>query len=524
MKTLNFVVFTASPNNLVKFVTTYSIEGSGDFFAMKDEQLLALVAKASKGDEKAFAKLCSQRAREVIYLCSLKMQNYHDAQDAAQEVFIQMQRSITQLRAPEAFNVWLNRLVRNVCASMKRDAMRRKDTLTIESFDAALWEDDSEFALPQEYMEDAEKRSQVAEAVANLPDKYRDCVVMHYYQRLSYAQIAEVMGIPVDAVNNNMRMARKYLKLELEEGEGSPARLSGALPAMVAGGPLLALSLTEASVQAVPQGMVTQCLAAAGVSAPHPLVAAAKVLLPLAIAVAIAAGVVYAVLPQAPAAGTTAAPSVSQPGLPASSAAASQAPPVLFTAPVGGTVSLEGAGALSGATVALCDADSGTLCSQAETTPAQPGAFQFADVPAGRYRLCVTLPDYAGDGNPQSVWVTLNGAQDFTLDETTAATLSGLDIRLDLPARVTGRLDLYQAGEPVSFESHEALPTFQLQLLDPSGQPVAHTQAAADGSYSFGAVYVPAPGSYTVRVTAAAPEAAVETQDLQLWLYPGYTK
>ncbi|MDL2294721.1 RNA polymerase sigma factor, partial [Ruminococcaceae bacterium OttesenSCG-928-D13] len=234
---------------------------------MKDKKLLELVRKASKQNKDAFNELCNLKAREVIYLCVVEMGNQHDGEDAAQEVFIRMQKSISSLQAPEAFNVWLNRLVHNTCVNMKRDTMKHKSSIPFETFEDAEWQDDSLFSLPQAFMEDAEKRALVAEAVEALPEKYRRCVVLHYYQSLNYEQVAEVLGITTDAVNNNLRMARKYLKIELEERMRDPMPAAWAALPLVASGPVLALSLQESAVASISSEMIAGCLAAAGVPA-----------------------------------------------------------------------------------------------------------------------------------------------------------------------------------------------------------------------------------------------------------------
>lgn len=495
---------------------------------MKDKELLALVKKASKQDRDAFNELCNIKAREIIYLCTCEMQNHHDGEDAAQEVFIRMQRGISALKAPEAFNVWLNRLVHSTCLNMKRDSMKRKNTIPIDAFDDSFLQDDSQFALPQEFMEDAEKRGLVAEVIEGLPEKYRTCVLLHYYQSLSYAQIAEVLDISVDAVNNNMRMARKHMKRELEERLDKPSAAWAALP-VVASGPILTASLQEAAVVAISPTAIANCLAAAGVGAGTTAGAAgsafgglgAKVIAPIAIAAAVVAGVLGYIAYNTPAEIET-PPAISQPQ-PASStpapASSEPAPVAELPALVAGSVSLLGGGPLPDVTMELLNAADGTVVQTAATDAA--GAFRFEEVPYGQYRLQATLPDY-GQGS-HTLAVQVGGEDSFLIDADSRESFAGLPVEIDLTAEINGYLALCLNNEQLSY-SDQNLPGVRVLLLDSAGNQIAETTVTSGGQYYFGNLLVSQRGIYTIRVVVdgAVPGADVQVQDAQLELYPGY--
>lgn len=231
---------------------------------MKDKHVLGLVKKAVKGNKEAFGALCELKAREITYLCLREMGNIEDGKDAAQEVFIRMHQSITSLRSPDAFHVWLNRVILSTCNDMRRKSM--KQPINVYYDDAPEKEDIPDLAseMPVDFVEREENRRLIVELVDALPQKYRRCVWLHYYQKLSYAEIAQVLDIPQDAVNNNLRMARQYLKAEIEKKHDDYRSLA-AVPVM-AMGPALVKVFESSAVSEVPQALAQECLAKASVN------------------------------------------------------------------------------------------------------------------------------------------------------------------------------------------------------------------------------------------------------------------
>lgn len=272
---------------------------------MKDKETLLLVARAAKNDAKAFAVLCERKVREVTYLCMMELGNMEDAQDASQEVFLRMHKGITALRNPEAFNVWLNRIVVTVCNGMRRKKMRTpqlnyEDMFEDENFADTLNE------LPIETVERGETRQVIEDLVRELPEKYRMCVLLHYYQKLSYAEVAKILGISTAAVTSNLRIARKHLKegLQRELGVdfGSISAVSG-----LAVGPALAVVFESQAQAAVTSEIAGACLSgvAAGISqqaaaSSKALQRTSAALLVLALLAAFAFAAYRSFLPQSP--------------------------------------------------------------------------------------------------------------------------------------------------------------------------------------------------------------------------------
>lgn len=229
---------------------------------MKDKQTIELIRKATQGDRKALTRLCEKKGQEIIFLCLRELGHREDGYDAAQEAFIKMYENIGKLRDPEAFNVWLNRIILSACNDVrrknKRQAMSVQDDILNEELGVEMPD-----RMAAQLVEQEENQRLIMEMVDALPEKYRRCVVMHYYQKLSYAEIAAALGMNEQAVNNCLRMARKHLKIEMENRFGKAAA-PDSLSAAIAIGPALGVVLEQTALRTVPPAAVKACMRQAG--------------------------------------------------------------------------------------------------------------------------------------------------------------------------------------------------------------------------------------------------------------------
>lgn len=226
---------------------------------MKDTQLEPFVQKAINQEPEAFSQLCESIAQDVLYICIKIMGSRPDGEDAAQEVFIRVQKNIAGLKSAGAFKTWLNRIIFSVCADQRRGKVNKIPVVPIEDEADTLREEYLEF-LPQEYVEDESKRQELLSAIENLPERYKQAVLLYYYEELSQVQIAEVMGTTRESVDHTLRRARASIKKQLEKKDRS---LAGFMPFMTAA-PLLGSVLQSDSAQTVTQEMIQKLLSGLG--------------------------------------------------------------------------------------------------------------------------------------------------------------------------------------------------------------------------------------------------------------------
>jgi RNA polymerase sigma-70 factor (ECF subfamily) len=170
------------------------------------ERDLALVRRFQAGDERAFDLLVLDHRREVYRLAYRLLGNHADADDLAQEAFLRAYRSLGKFRGDSAFRTWLTRIVLNLAADRrKRVAPRRQVSL----------EQVSEEELPGSPMAvefGLIRREAIHEAVAQLPPRQRETLILRIFQEMRFQEIAVVMGCTVGTAKANFFHAMKGLR------------------------------------------------------------------------------------------------------------------------------------------------------------------------------------------------------------------------------------------------------------------------------------------------------------------------
>jgi len=161
-----------------------------------------LVAAARDGDLGAFESLV-RRHQAAVYRVALRMLGSEaDAEDVAQETFVQAWRSLARFRGHSAFGTWLYRIVTNRALNT---LAARRETASLDH-DAIGALDD-----PNETLERRERLRAVTEGLLMLASEQRALLVLRELEGMTYAQIAEVLAIPPSAVKGRMHRARLAL-------------------------------------------------------------------------------------------------------------------------------------------------------------------------------------------------------------------------------------------------------------------------------------------------------------------------
>ena len=178
---------------------------------------VTLVQRCLTGDAEAFSMLVKKYESAVYGLCYHKVGNFADAQDLAQEAFVQAYIDLPQLRDTTKFSHWLYRVASNVCNTWLRK-QRRKRQIQSVPLDDALEEYgdfiDEKAPSPHDTVEYKELRASVAQAISALSEKNRLAVTLYYIDGLSYEEIANFLDVPQTTVKGRLNKARKQLKEE----------------------------------------------------------------------------------------------------------------------------------------------------------------------------------------------------------------------------------------------------------------------------------------------------------------------
>jgi RNA polymerase sigma-70 factor (ECF subfamily) len=162
-----------------------------------------LARTARGGDKDAFEALMRRYQRRVFGLAYQHLRDPDEAQDLAQEVFVQLYRNLRKYDPARPFEPWFWRLAGNVAANYYR--RRRAPSVELPE-DAAAREASAE-EMPLEI------------AVASLDEGLRLPLLLHYHADLPLAEVAASLGLSVSAVKSRLHRARATLRRLLAEDE-----------------------------------------------------------------------------------------------------------------------------------------------------------------------------------------------------------------------------------------------------------------------------------------------------------------
>jgi RNA polymerase sigma factor (sigma-70 family) len=139
------------------------------------------------------------------------MRNDADAEDAVQDACLRALRFIGGLRGRDG-RVWLLAIVRNACYSRLQ---RVKTRGTETEFDDELHSPEAEAANPEGLLERSRDSDALRQALENLPEEFREVIVMRELEGMAYKEIAEVAEVPIGTVMSRLARGRKRLQQAL---------------------------------------------------------------------------------------------------------------------------------------------------------------------------------------------------------------------------------------------------------------------------------------------------------------------
>lgn len=178
---------------------------------------LVWITQTLAGDTAAFACLF-ERYKGVVYThVFYRLNNPLDAQDAVQEIFQRAYLKLHTFDTSRRFRAWLLTIATNYCTDMLRRRLSLKRFVQAVSLDVVdYWLADHE-SNPEQLTQSRAGRDTVRQVVGKLPDKYRELVVLFYWNELSYSEIAEISGLKESTVKTRLHRARGQLIALLEE-------------------------------------------------------------------------------------------------------------------------------------------------------------------------------------------------------------------------------------------------------------------------------------------------------------------
>ncbi len=178
-----------------------------------------LIVQINEGDTEAFRELVEKHQDIVVNTCFQFIHNKEDAEDVAQEVFIEVYQSIAGFRKDAKLSTWIYRIAVNKSLDHIRKKKRKKRFAQLVFLDSS--EDDSEVfevpALdnPQKELEDSERKKILDYAVNQLPKNQKIAITLSKYEKLSNKEIATILDTSVSAVEALIHRAKTNLHKKL---------------------------------------------------------------------------------------------------------------------------------------------------------------------------------------------------------------------------------------------------------------------------------------------------------------------
>jgi RNA polymerase sigma-70 factor (ECF subfamily) len=175
---------------------------------------LDLVARARAGELDAFGSLVNRHQHRLVGFVRLMMSSAPDrdaAEDVAQEAFLRAYRALGQFRGQSTFRTWLYQIATNVARTHSARSRNRKEAQ----------EPETPHERERASAENVERRviahDQLRRALKELPDDWREAVVLRDIEGLEYKEIAELLKIPIGTVESRIFRGRQRLKAALME-------------------------------------------------------------------------------------------------------------------------------------------------------------------------------------------------------------------------------------------------------------------------------------------------------------------
>ncbi|MCW3119708.1 MAG: polymerase sigma-70 factor [Chitinophagaceae bacterium] len=181
-----------------------------------DERIL--IEQLKKGDESAFRTIV-EKWQDMTYNTALGIvQNAEDAEDIAQEVFVQVYQSINTFKGESKFSTWLYRITIAKALDHERRKKRKKRFAVIKKLFGDTGEEVvvPDFEHPGVTFDKKESAAILFKAISQLPENQRIAFTLHKVDGLSYQEVSEVMEVTISSVESLMHRAKNNLKKSLE--------------------------------------------------------------------------------------------------------------------------------------------------------------------------------------------------------------------------------------------------------------------------------------------------------------------
>lgn len=184
-----------------------SIEKLVDFSVEK-----MIVKEAAAKNPVAFSQLIFLYKKRIVAVGRRFFYNQNDIDDFLQEVFIKIYENLDKFQGNSRFSTWITRIAYNTAINFKTRT-KKSENLCEETQSNLV----SNYETPEETQLKQLTREAINNAVKQLPENYKKCIELYFYNNMTYEEIAETTDIPLNTVKTYIFRAKKELYQKLKE-------------------------------------------------------------------------------------------------------------------------------------------------------------------------------------------------------------------------------------------------------------------------------------------------------------------
>ncbi len=154
-------------------------------------------------------QMMNQYGDYIARTCYIYLKDWALAEDAVQEVFIKAYKHMSEFRKESSEKTWLTSIAINICKNYVRTSWFRKVQIGIEKIEA--------YNTLEDELLNQINQSELLKQVMDLPIKYREVILLYYYQDFKINEIVEILGISESSIKMRLNRGRKKLKDDFEE-------------------------------------------------------------------------------------------------------------------------------------------------------------------------------------------------------------------------------------------------------------------------------------------------------------------
>jgi RNA polymerase sigma-70 factor, ECF subfamily len=179
---------------------------------MKWEEDNRIIERFKNGDPSAFGDIVLKYQDKIYNLCRHMLGNEHDAEDAAQDVFLKAYQALPKFQPKASLYTWLYRIATNTCIDHKRKPVWESLFSSAEEGERLVHDRASNDPSPEKLYQAKQIDQALRESLGELSPKLRAIIILKEIEGQSYEEIADILDISIGTVKSRIARAREELQ------------------------------------------------------------------------------------------------------------------------------------------------------------------------------------------------------------------------------------------------------------------------------------------------------------------------